>query len=165
MRPIGLIHIDAELAAVLARDAAEFEARYRAKLGAAAELVPEVVRQSLACFPDAGPVWGGFLAVDEESGELVGSCAFQGPPGADGSVEIAYFTFPHAERRGFGTAMAAKLVEIALASGAVSAVIAHTLPERSASTRILERLGMRLVGEAMDPEGGTVWRWELPAGR
>ncbi|BAU48762.1 N-acetyltransferase [Sulfurifustis variabilis] len=167
MRPVTLIHVDSALQAILARGPEDFEARYHATLGRQGELVREVVRQSLAFFPSADdePVWSGFLAVDEVSGTVVGSCAFKGPPSADGTVEIAYFTFPEFERSGFGTAMAAKLVEIALTANAVNAVIAHTLPERNASTRILEKIGMRLLGEILDPEDGTVWRWELSSGR
>lgn len=167
MRPVNLIHVDSELEATLGRGAGDFEARYGAKLPGDGELLREVVRQSLAYFSSADdePVWSGFLAVDEPSGEVIGSCSFKGPPAPDGTVEIAYFTFPGFERRGFGTAMAAKLVEIALTSSTVIAVIAHTLPERNASTRILEKIGMRLVGEVIDPEDGTVWRWELPTGR
>lgn len=167
MRAIGLIHIDSELADALDRGAADFEARYGVRLAGADDLVREVVRQTLAFLPTADdePVWSGFLAVDGIDGDVVGTCAFKGPPAPDGSVEIAYYTFPHLERRGFGTAMAAKLVEIALTSGAVRRVIAHTLPERNASTRILEKIGMRFAGEVIDPEDGAVWRWELATGR
>jgi hypothetical protein len=31
---------------------------------------------------------------------------------------------------------------------------------RNASTRILERIGMTLIGEVVDPDDGLVWRWE-----
>ena len=40
-------------------------------------------------------------------------------------------------------------------------VCSHTLPAHNASTRVLEKLGMRFVGYADDPDEGTVWRWEL----
>jgi hypothetical protein len=43
----------------------------------------------------------------------------------------------------------------------VRTVCAHTLPARSASTRVLEKLGMSFVGFANDADVGTVWRWEL----
>jgi len=42
--------------------------------------------------------------------------------------------------------------------------IAHTLPEPNASTRILEKVGLRRDGEARDPEVGVVWRWARPTG-
>lgn len=41
---------------------------------------------------------------------------------------------------------------------------AHTLPERNASTRVLEKCGFTLVGEVVDPDDGVVWRWERPGG-
>jgi len=49
-------------------------------------------------------------------------------------------------------------------SGEVRVVRAHTLPERNASTAILERLGFAHVGTAEDPEEGPMWRWELVVG-
>lgn len=110
----------------------------------------------------ADPQWGGYLAVDEATNELVGSCAFKAPPDAAGLTEVAYFTYPGFEGRGYATAMAARLVELARQSPHVQRVIAHTLPERNASTRVLEKVGVRFVGEVIDPDDGRVWRWELP---
>src|SRR6185503_4650545 len=43
---------------------------------------------------------------------------------------------------------------------AVRLVRAHTLPERNASTRVLEKNGFRLLGPIVDPEDGPVFRWE-----
>lgn len=105
--------------------------------------------------------WGGYLAVDENTQEVVGSCGFKGPPTADATVEIAYFTYPGFEGRGYATAMARQLVELASRAPEVRRVVAHTLPETNASTRILERLGMAFAGEVVDPDDGLVWRWEL----
>ena len=56
--------------------------------------------------------------------------------------------------------MARRLLLRATESPAVRVVRAHTLPERNASTRILERVGFVRAGEAHDPDAGTVWRWE-----
>jgi ribosomal-protein-alanine N-acetyltransferase len=103
--------------------------------------------------------WGCYLA--EVGGEAAGTCAFKSAPSAAGEVELAYMTFPAFERRGHATAMAAELTRIAFAAGA-PLVIAHTLPEENASTRALRRNGFRHAGETIDPEDGTVWRWEAP---
>jgi RimJ/RimL family protein N-acetyltransferase len=46
----------------------------------------------------------------------------------------------------------------------VRRVIAHTLAEHNASTRILEKIGMRFVCEEMEDEV-AVWLWEIAAGR
>jgi RimJ/RimL family protein N-acetyltransferase len=97
--------------------------------------------------------------VDEVERWVVGTCAFKTAPRADGSIEIAYFTFPAFEGQGFATAMAQKLIALALGAPVVRRVMAHTLPQCNASTRVLEKAGMRCVGEVDDPEDGRVWRW------
>ena len=110
------------------------------------------------------PWWGCFLAMDPGSRLVVGTCAFKGPPDADGAVEIAYFTFPVYEGRGYATAMAALLTSRAGAAPPARTVRAHTLRERNASVRILEKLGFAHLGEIVDPEDGPVWRWERAPG-
>ncbi len=99
--------------------------------------------------------WGNYVA--RRADVPVGLCAFKASP-ADDAVEIAYGSFPAAQRQGVAQAMAAALVEIALAAG-VATVVAHTLPEANASTRVLQRLGFAFGGTAVDPEDGEVWRW------
>ncbi len=38
---------------------------------------------------------------------------------------------------------------------------AQTLPEKNASTRILEKLGFSFMGPVQHPEDGEVWEWRL----
>jgi len=134
-------------------------------------LVREVVAQflELARRVGASAPWICYLTVCEDRHAVIGCCGFKGnpaparPDAREGRrvVEIAYFTFPRFERQGYATAMAAALFELARgADGAVQLAIAHTLPERNASTRVLERSGFRFAGEVVDPEDGRVWRWE-----
>ena len=95
---------------------------------------------------------------------MVGACGFKTAPKDDASIEITYFTFPSFEGQGFAKAMAQKLLAMASASPAVRCVIAHTLPQRNASARVLEKAGTHYVGKVDDPEDGRVWRWcyEVP---
>jgi len=86
------------------------------------------------------------------------------PPDAKGAVEIAYFTFPVYQGRGYATGMAAQLTAQAAAPPPARTVRAHTLPERNASVRILEKLGFVHLGQVVDPEDGPVWRWERAPG-
>lgn len=133
-----------------------------ARVGTCAEQVGEVVRQTermLARAPREER-FGGYLAADA-AGAVVGTCGFRTGPSAQGEIEIAYFTFPPYEGHGFATQMAAELIRIAFGSSSVCRVIAHTLAERNASTRVLEKVGMRLWGPVEDPEDGIVWRWEV----
>jgi ribosomal-protein-alanine N-acetyltransferase len=147
----------------LARDLAD-DARAGDPPDDHAALVREVVAGNEAFRERLGapPEWVGHLAADATTGVVVGTCAFKGPP-VDGVVEIAYFTFPAFEGRGYGGAMAGALVARAAAAGEVRTVRAHTLPEPNASTRILERLGFAHLGTVEDPEDGPVWRWERPS--
>jgi len=104
--------------------------------------------------------WHGYAAIESESNRLVGVCGFKGNPTESGEVEIAYATVPAFEGRGHATRMAQALQQIAFESPAVQCVIAHTLPEPNASTRVLQKAGLAFAGEAVDPEDGRVWRWE-----
>ena len=111
-----------------------------------------------APWPDFPPPYR--LARDPDSGSIVGACSYKDQPN-EGQVEIAYFTFPDHERQGYGLAMATGLIEIAFGDPSITLVLAHTLPERNASTRIFSRLGLEFAGPVSDPEDGTIWRWVL----
>lgn len=103
----------------------------------------------------------GFAIADRAEGLVVGVCGFKGPPERDGSVEIAYGIAPAYQNRGLATEAAAALTDFAFADARARLVIAHTLPEPNASTRVLSKSGFTFVGEVVDPEDGPVWRWEL----
>jgi len=163
MTTVALLNITPELARELETPAA-FERARGVSLGGLAALVADVVRQHEAFRQRTGAParWGGYLAADPEGRLVVGTCGFKGAPDAAGAVEIAYFTFPPYEGRGYATAMAAALCRTAAASGEVRRVLAHTLPRDSASTRVLTKLGFSRSGTVQDPEDGPVWRWERP---
>jgi [ribosomal protein S5]-alanine N-acetyltransferase len=97
----------------------------------------------------------------DSSGRLVGSGGFVGPPD-DGVVELGYEIAPEFRGSGCATAAARAMVSKARSVDAVHTVIAHTLPSVGPSTSVLRRVGFRFVGELLDEEHGTVWRWELP---
>lgn len=160
MKTVHLLPITPALVDAL-RTPLAFERAYRLQLGVYLDLVCEVVAQNEALRQKTGapPEWGGHLAIDAGTRAVVGTCAYKGAPDAEAGVEIAYFTFPDFERQGFGTAMAAALLEQAKASGAVRVVRAHTLPAPNASTRILERHGFAQTEAVLDPDDGPVWRW------
>ena len=102
--------------------------------------------------------WCAYFALNDET--VVGSCAFKTPV-RDENVEIAYFTFPDFERKGYATQMAHALVGIARNSGRSVRIKAQTLPKVNASTRVLSKLGFEKIGSVIHPEDGEVWDWEL----
>jgi [ribosomal protein S5]-alanine N-acetyltransferase len=159
---IRLLPITSALAEAIARDDGDSFNEGRFRFGEIAPLAKQVVDGALA-MPAAPSPWGSYFTVADGTNQVIGTCAFKSAPNGEGLVEIAYYTFPGFEGRGYATAMAAALLEIAGQEKDVPNVIAHTLPERNASARLLERLGFRFAGDVIDPEDGPVWRWEMPA--
>lgn len=162
MTLVSLVMLDAEtIATVLANPK-----RFLETLGAEAtpaDMVVAVATQArdyqAAC--GAQPPWVGYLAVDPYSHDVVGACSYKGNPSPAGEVEIAYYTFPAHEGRGFATGMAQDLLAEAFVHPEVNCVFAHTLPVAGPSTRVLEKIGLQKVGLGTDPDVGPVWRWEL----
>jgi RimJ/RimL family protein N-acetyltransferase len=101
--------------------------------------------------------WSARFFVTEDPPELVGWGGFKGPPN-DGVVELGYEIAESRQGRGLATGGVAAMAEHAWADDRVTALIAHTLPEHNASTRVLEKSGFRHDGEVTE-NGERVWRW------
>ena len=56
----------------------------------------------------------------------------------------------------FGDGSGSGLVDYAFSHSHIKTVDGHTLAERNASTRVLEKVGMKQVGTAHDPDVGAV---------
>lgn len=146
-----------------------------AELAGGVELAPGL--REFYASPDVSPGWveslrqangadpwrDGFFVVDRSTSVAVGTAGFKGPPASDGAVEIAYGVAPTYQGRGYATEAANALIDYARDNGQARVIRAHTLPERNASTRVLQKCGFNHVGTVIDPEDGTVWRWERPA--
>ena len=126
------------------------------------DVFPEALPQTRdAVAADPGSTrWGTRLFVLDEPRTLVGWGGFKGAPG-DGAVEIGYAIAPGWEGRGLATAAVRELLREAFAAPEVSAVIAHTLAERNASVRVLEKSRFVHEAEVPDDEVGKTWRYRL----
>lgn len=118
--------------------------------------------EQLKTSTETDPWRDGFGVVHLADNVVIGLCSYGGPPGDEGTVEISYGISPAYQGRGYATEAAQLLIDRALASGQVKLLCAHTLPERNASARVLEKCGLRFAGERVDPKDGLIWRWELP---
>jgi ribosomal-protein-alanine N-acetyltransferase len=102
---VRLLPVDSDLAETLRMGSEHFRRRYGVSVAAEdAPILRGVVEQTLGMVPGVrreADLWGGYLAVDETSDLIVGSCAFKGAPMADGTVEIAYYTFGPYEGQGY----------------------------------------------------------------
>ena len=157
MATIELISLDRDDWERATEDPEAFAGEHELTLGADPDLLRAIARQTLALIRRTGvtrPPWSGYLAVDEARKTIVGTCGFKSPPDQEGIIEIAYFTFPGFEGQGYATAMAAGLVQRGSAAAGVRRLRAHTLPEKNASTRILQKLGFESLGDIVDPEDG-----------
>ncbi|HEX2090165.1 MAG TPA: GNAT family N-acetyltransferase [Actinomycetota bacterium] len=101
--------------------------------------------------------WGTYLFLLKDGSSLVGSGGYKGPP-KGGVVEIGYEIAPPFRNRGMATEAARALIRHAYSNADVEEVQARTLPERNASARVLEKVGMELAGEITDDDG-VVWLW------
>lgn len=162
MPTIQLVRLDPSIEQAVHEDPAFFESMVEEDWPKLAGVVQKHVGRTLTAEPVSvdALAWGGYYVIEPTTRDVLGTCAFKGEPDEAGVVEIAYLTFPEHEGRGYATAMATKLIALAAESPAVRQVIAHTLPQKNASTRVLEKAGLTFAGEVVDPEDGPVWRWE-----
>ena len=105
--------------------------------------------------------WRGYCFLHRKDRVLVGSGTFKGPPDDSGTVEIGYEIASEYWNRGWATEAAQGMIAYAFAHQEVQAVIAHTLTQRNASNRVLQKVGMQFMAEVDDPGEGKVWRWQL----
>jgi len=106
-------------------------------------------------------VFGSYFFLIEEPRTLVGMGGFKGDPTDDGSVEIGYAIAPPYQNQGLATRAVEELKARAFADPRVRAIVAHTLPVRTPSSRVLEKTGFAMLAERQDPEVGAVWLWCL----
>lgn len=114
----------------------------------------------LKAHPDALGWWT-YLFIHVKDNALVGLGGYKGKADKAGMVEIGYAIIPAYRCRGVATEAAQGLIDYAFSHQYIQMVDAHTLAERNASARVLERVGMKYVGTAHDPDEGEVWHWRL----
>ena len=118
-------------------------------------------RNALAADPSRA-IWGTRLFLAGEPAELVGWGGFKGPPD-EGFVEIGYEIAASRRRQGLASAAVAAMLAEAFADARVKGVLAHTLPERNPSNRLLENAGFVHAGTVQQFEEveETAWRFIL----
>jgi RimJ/RimL family protein N-acetyltransferase len=101
--------------------------------------------------------WVQFTVEEQEGGRLVGDVGLSGAAGEPGVLKIGYTIDPAFQRRGYATEAVAALVDYAFGTLGAEVVRAYASADNTASIRVAERVGMRLVErfEHRDEEG--VW--------
>jgi RimJ/RimL family protein N-acetyltransferase len=80
----------------------------------------------------------------ELDGVVIGDCGTTGPLGPE--VEVGFGLAAEFRGRGHGTELVRALAAALLEKPGVSSVVAHTLPENTASRRVLEKAGFEHDG-------------------
>ena len=158
---VSLVTCDRDLVEAALGDAADLARALNCAVAEGWLVFPgslEHARDQLAADPSAAR-WGARFIVVEDPRTLAGWGGFKGAPDADGAVEIGYSVAPSWEGRGVATAAVGALLREAWAAPEVRCVLAHTLLERNASVRVLEKSGFVRDGENLDGDVGVVWRF------
>ncbi len=122
-----------------------------AKLPAFAQRLDDAANPSLGVTapPDTGG-WGLWLFVYKPERLVVGAASFNGPPAADGTVELGYQVVPAHRRRGLTVEGCTALIEWAFFDSRTQRVVADCAADNAASVRTLEKLGFDFLGTRGD---------------
>lgn len=91
-------------------------------------------------------LWGDRVMIRKTDRQVVGSVVFHGGPDGNGVVEVGYGVEQQVQRQGYATEGTRASVDWALGQDGVHCVRAVTPSWHVASRRVLERIGMNLVG-------------------
>jgi RimJ/RimL family protein N-acetyltransferase len=105
--------------------------------------------------------WWTYFPIHKTDNTLIGSGGYKGKPTEQGIVEIGYEISPDYRNKGLATEMTRALIDNAFSLKQVTAIMAHTLGQVNASTRILTKCGFEKTEEINDPDDGMIWKWEL----
>jgi RimJ/RimL family protein N-acetyltransferase len=156
--PCELSHFEAIL-----KDPEQLERMLNVSLTDGWLVFPEAMQSGyeyLKANPDALGWWT-YLFIHSKDKSLIGNGGFAGLPDESGMVEIGYAIAPAYRNRGLATEAAQALVDYAFSQPKIKMVDAHTLADTNPSTKVLEKMGMKKIGETQDPGEGEVWHWRL----
>jgi RimJ/RimL family protein N-acetyltransferase len=91
--------------------------------------------------------FGTYQIVRRADGRVIGDAGFVGPPDATGAVSVGCAITEDACGQGYGTEALTALLGWAREQPGLTCVLADTTRSNIASQRLLERVGMRRVGE------------------
>jgi [ribosomal protein S5]-alanine N-acetyltransferase len=101
-----------------------------------------------------------YLIRREPTRELVGVAGFKGRP-VDGSCEIGYSLLPSFQGSGYATEASRELIRWAFSHRDVERVTSETLPDLLDSIRVMEKCGMRFIGDGNPEEGQRTVRYAV----
>lgn len=107
----------------------------------------ESARIAIATYPDFDTVgYGRWACLLRETEQIIGFCGLKYLPELD-EVDVGYRFLPEFWGQGFATEASAASIQFGFEILQIDRVIGLVLPDNAASIRVLEKVGMRLVGE------------------
>jgi [ribosomal protein S5]-alanine N-acetyltransferase len=108
--------------------------------------------------------WWNWLVIRQDTSQAVGSIAFGGPPGPEGSVLIGYAMYSGYEGQGYATEAVRAMIEWAFAQPEVRVVRTMAPVWNTPAVHVAEKVGMRPVASDEDDEVGEVLVYEMARG-
>jgi RimJ/RimL family protein N-acetyltransferase len=114
------------------------------------------IQSAFLPYYDKGGGYGAWAIIEKSSGEFVGGCSLRPARDADlaaamdygtDEVELGYGLRKPSWGRGYATELARALVRRALTEPGAASVVACVTVDNLASVRVLEKVGLRRVGE------------------
>lgn len=106
--------------------------------------------------------WFSVAAVERSSGVMVGDIAFHWASERDRTAEVGFVFDPQHQGKGFATEAALALVDWAFTTAGMHRVTGRTEARNVASSRVLEKLGMRREAHFVENEWvKNEWQSEL----
>lgn len=93
-----------------------------------------------------GP-FGTYQLVRRADDRVIGDVGFMGPPDATGAVSVGCAITEDARGQGYGTEALSALLDWVRRQSGLTCVLADTTRSNLASQRLLERVGLRRIGE------------------
>ena len=139
------------------------DATLSTKLPAFAQRLDDAANPALGTTapPDTGG-WGLWLFFYKPERLVVGAASFNGPPTADGAVDLGYQVVPAHRRRGLTIEGCGALINWAFCDSRTLRIVADCAADNAASVRTLEKLGFNLAGARGDRLDWILARTDWP---
>jgi RimJ/RimL family protein N-acetyltransferase len=91
--------------------------------------------------------FGTYQLIRRADGHVIGDVGFMGPPDETGAVSVGCAITEDAREQGYATEALTALLEWVRGQSGLTCVLADTTRSNLASQRLLERVGLRRIGE------------------
>lgn len=95
--------------------------------------------------------YGNYTLIRKSDGQKIGTCGLYARAEVD-DIDIGFAFLPEYEKQGYAFESARTLIHAAFQEFGLSKINAYTLPENSESRKLLEKLGLTLLGSTYLPK-------------